>query len=194
MAFPADESWVVLSPIEASIKRKIEAVGTPLREWDIHIYRGVLTGCNEAFIIPTSRRDEILAACRDEAERERTAALIRRNARHPAEPARSPTSEAVRHSNPTTADRNSAPAPASLSAPRRTGTPPQRPTIGRFRPSAARREARGECRPKTQGAHSPRVAQHGAPRAVSPPQNAHRPGSAPACCGRNDRFARCVSW
>ena len=79
MAFPADESWVVLSPIEASIKRKIEAVGTPLREWDIHIYRGVLTGCNEAFIIPTSRRDEILAACRDEAERERTAALIRPN-------------------------------------------------------------------------------------------------------------------
>ena len=77
MAFPADESWVVLSPIEASIKRKIEAVGTPLREWDIHIYRGVLTGCNEAFIIPTARRDEILAACRDEDERRRTAELIR---------------------------------------------------------------------------------------------------------------------
>ena len=77
MAFPADESWVVLSPIEASIKRKIEAVGTPLQEWDISINYGIKTGCNEAFIIPTSRRDEILAACRDEAERERTAALIR---------------------------------------------------------------------------------------------------------------------
>ena len=76
-AFPADESWVILSPIEAAIKRKIEAVGTPLSEWDIHIYRGVLTGCNEAFIISTARRDEILAACRDEAERERTAELIR---------------------------------------------------------------------------------------------------------------------
>ena len=76
-AFPAEESWVILSPIEASIKRKIEAVGTPLSEWDIHIYRGVLTGCNEAFIIPTSRRDEILAACRDEDERRRTAELIR---------------------------------------------------------------------------------------------------------------------
>ncbi|MBF1068521.1 MAG: class I SAM-dependent DNA methyltransferase [Prevotellaceae bacterium] len=76
-AFPADESWVILSPIEASIKRKIEAVGTPLSEWDIHIYRGVLTGCNEAFIIPTARRDEILAACRDEDERRRTAELIR---------------------------------------------------------------------------------------------------------------------
>jgi len=77
MAFPADESWVILSPIEASIKRKIEAVGTPLSEWDIHIYRGVLTGCNEAFIIPTARRDEILAACRDEDERRRPAELIR---------------------------------------------------------------------------------------------------------------------
>lgn len=75
-AFPADESWVILSPIEAAIKRKIEAVSTPLSEWDIYIYRGVLTGCNEAFIISTARRDEILAACRDEAERERTAELI----------------------------------------------------------------------------------------------------------------------
>lgn len=69
---------MIPSPIEAAIKRKIAAVGTPLQEWDIHIYRGVLTGCNEAFIIPIARRDEILAACRDEAERERerTAELI----------------------------------------------------------------------------------------------------------------------
>ena len=76
-AFPAEESWVILSPIEASIKRKIEAVGTPLSEWDISINYGIKTGCNEAFLISTARRDEILAACRDEAERERTAELIR---------------------------------------------------------------------------------------------------------------------
>ena len=76
-AFPAEESWVILSPIEASIKRKIEAVGTPLSEWDISINYGIKTGCNEAFIISTARRDEILVACRDEAERERTAELIR---------------------------------------------------------------------------------------------------------------------
>ncbi len=76
-AFPAEESWVILSPIEASIKRKIEAVGTPMSEWDISINYGIKTGCNEAFIISTARRDEILAACRDEAERERTAELIR---------------------------------------------------------------------------------------------------------------------
>ena len=76
-AFPADESWVILSPIEAAIKRKIEAVGTPLSEWDISINYGIKTGCNEAFIISTARRDEILAACRDEDERRRTAELIR---------------------------------------------------------------------------------------------------------------------
>ena len=75
--FPAEESWVILSPIEASIKRKIEAVGTPLSEWDISINYGIKTGCNEAFIISTARRDEILAACRDEDERRRTAELIR---------------------------------------------------------------------------------------------------------------------
>ena len=42
--FSSSDSWVILSPIEQSIKRKIEAVGTPLKDWDINIYRGVLTG------------------------------------------------------------------------------------------------------------------------------------------------------
>ena len=75
--FSTSESWVILSPIEQSIKRKIEAVGTPLKEWDINIYRGVLTGCNEAFIITTEKRNEILANCQTEEERERTGNIIR---------------------------------------------------------------------------------------------------------------------
>ena len=75
--FATSDSWVILSPIEQSIKAKIEAVGTPLKDWDINIYRGVLTGCNEAFIIDTAKRDEILANCKSDDERERTAALIR---------------------------------------------------------------------------------------------------------------------
>ena len=75
--FSTSDSWVVLSPIEQSIKRKIEAVGTPLKDWDINIYRGVLTGCNEAFIISTAKRNEILANCQTEDERKRTAELIR---------------------------------------------------------------------------------------------------------------------
>ena len=76
-SFEGDAAWVILSPIEQSIKQKIEAVGTPLKDWDINIYRGVLTGCNEAFIISTEKRDEILANCQTEDERKRTEELIR---------------------------------------------------------------------------------------------------------------------
>jgi len=55
------ESWVVLSPIEQRIKEKIERIGTPLKDWDINIYRGVLTGYNEAFIIDGNKKDELIA-------------------------------------------------------------------------------------------------------------------------------------
>ena len=75
--FSSSDSWVILSPIEQCIKRKIEAVGTPLKDWDINIYRGVLTGYNDAFIISTEKRDEILANCQSEEERKKTAELIR---------------------------------------------------------------------------------------------------------------------
>ena len=75
--FSNEESWVILSPIEQSIKQKIESVGTPLKDWDIKIYRGVLTGYNDAFIISTEKRNEILANCQTEDERLRTAELIR---------------------------------------------------------------------------------------------------------------------
>ena len=75
--FSSSDSWVILSPIEQSIKRKIEAVGTPLKDWDINIYRGVLTGYNDAFIISTEKRNEILANCQSEEEHKKTAELIR---------------------------------------------------------------------------------------------------------------------
>ena len=76
-AFTASDSWVILSPIEQSIKRKIEAAGVPLKDWDINIYRGVLTGYNEAFIISTEKRNEILANCKTPEEHKRTEELIR---------------------------------------------------------------------------------------------------------------------
>ena len=75
--FRGSDSWVILSPIEQSIKRKIEAVGTPLKDWDIQINYGIKTGYNDAFIIDTAKRDEILANCQSEDERKRTAELIR---------------------------------------------------------------------------------------------------------------------
>ena len=75
--FSNSDSWVILSPIEQSIKRKIEAVGTPLKDWDIQINYGIKTGFNDAFIISTEKRNEILANCKDADERKRTEELIR---------------------------------------------------------------------------------------------------------------------
>jgi hypothetical protein len=75
--FKGGDSWVILSSIEQSIKRKVEAIGVPLKDWDIQINYGIKTGCNEAFIINTEKREEILANCKNEEERARTAELIR---------------------------------------------------------------------------------------------------------------------
>ena len=76
ITFGAD-AWSILSDIELSIKNKIEAAGTPLKDWDVDIYRGVLTGYNDAFIISSEKREEILENCADESEKQRTAAIIR---------------------------------------------------------------------------------------------------------------------
>ena len=71
------DAWTILSDIELSIKTKVESVGVPLKDWDVEIYRGVLTGYNDAFIISSEKRNEILDNCADEEERERTSAIIR---------------------------------------------------------------------------------------------------------------------
>ena len=62
MEVPAKgEPWAILSPAEFTLKQKIEDVGKPLKDWDINIYRGIVTGCNEAFIIDESKREELIA-------------------------------------------------------------------------------------------------------------------------------------
>jgi len=52
---------VILSEIEQRIKAKIEAIGTPLKEWDISINYGIKTGFNDAFIINGEKRAELIA-------------------------------------------------------------------------------------------------------------------------------------
>lgn len=66
-----------MTDIERSIKAKIEAVGTPLRDWEISINYGIKTGFNDAFIIDSAKREQILTNCKTNEERERTAAIIR---------------------------------------------------------------------------------------------------------------------
>ncbi|MCQ2673362.1 class I SAM-dependent DNA methyltransferase [Helicobacter pylori] len=78
------ESFIFANATLLDLRDKIESIGTPLKDWGIQIYRGILTGCNEAFIIPTEKRDAILKNCddvqKDEkgmSERERTKELIK---------------------------------------------------------------------------------------------------------------------
>ncbi len=71
------ESFIFANAALLDLRDKIESVGTPLKDWDIQIYRGILTGANEAFIIPTEKREEILNACKTQEERERTEKLIK---------------------------------------------------------------------------------------------------------------------
>lgn len=71
------ESFIFANTSLLDLRGKMESVGAPLKDWDIQIYRGILTGCNEAFIIPTEKRNAILNACKTQEERERTEALIK---------------------------------------------------------------------------------------------------------------------
>ncbi|GAA7107473.1 hypothetical protein HpBGD24_09970 [Helicobacter pylori] len=71
------ESFIFADATLLDLRDKMENIGTPLKDWGIQIYRGILTGCNEAFIIPTEKREEILNACKTQEERKRTEALIK---------------------------------------------------------------------------------------------------------------------
>ncbi|MCM1222710.1 MAG: Eco57I restriction-modification methylase domain-containing protein, partial [Lachnospiraceae bacterium] len=71
------ESFIFSDSKLTALKAKIEAKGTPLKDWDINIYRGVLTGYNEAFIIDSEKREEILAKCKNEEEIIRTSEIIK---------------------------------------------------------------------------------------------------------------------
>jgi len=69
--------WFIGTSAEQKLKEKIEKIGKPLKDWNVNIYYGIKTGLNEAFIIDSNKREEILANCRTEEERKRTEAIIK---------------------------------------------------------------------------------------------------------------------
>ncbi|PUD41249.1 class I SAM-dependent DNA methyltransferase [Helicobacter pylori] len=71
------ESFIFANATLLDLRDKIESIGTSLKDWGIQINYGIKTGANEAFIIPTEKRDEILNACKTQEERERTERLIK---------------------------------------------------------------------------------------------------------------------
>ncbi|RVY64204.1 class I SAM-dependent DNA methyltransferase [Helicobacter pylori] len=78
------ESFIFANTTLLDLREKIEQSGTPFKDWGIQINYGIKTGANEAFIIPTEKRDAILKNCDDAqkdergmSERERTKELIK---------------------------------------------------------------------------------------------------------------------
>ncbi len=71
------ESFIFANATLLDLRGKMESVGTPLKDWNIQINYGIKTGANEAFIITTEKREEILNACKTKEERKRTETLIK---------------------------------------------------------------------------------------------------------------------
>ena len=63
-----DTTWGVLSPLEQRVLDKMWSVGTPLKDWDININRGVTTGYNRAFVVEESVWRNLMAKDRRSAE------------------------------------------------------------------------------------------------------------------------------
>ena len=56
-----DAPWSILSAVEWRVLDKMRATGKPLTDWDVQIKRGIITGCNAAFIIDQETRDTLIA-------------------------------------------------------------------------------------------------------------------------------------
>ena len=57
----SEDAFLIVPKNQALIKKRIEAVGKPLKDWDISISRGIVTGLNEAFIINGKKKNELIS-------------------------------------------------------------------------------------------------------------------------------------
>lgn len=57
--FP-ESSWIILNSPANAIKNKVESLGKPLKDWNIKINRGILTGLNDAFIIDSETKNLLI--------------------------------------------------------------------------------------------------------------------------------------
>ena len=76
--FQGDETWTIMPECIMRIQKKVENCGKKLKDWDVYIYRGILTGCNPVFVINGEQRELILRNCETEAEYLKTNEVIRR--------------------------------------------------------------------------------------------------------------------
>ena len=56
----SNEYWSITTDERENVKQKLKEKGKPLAEWDISIYRGILTGLNEVFIIDGATKNALV--------------------------------------------------------------------------------------------------------------------------------------
>ncbi|MEO9966951.1 MAG: Eco57I restriction-modification methylase domain-containing protein [Reichenbachiella sp.] len=56
----SENSFILTKEHDLKVKKKIEEVGTILKDWDIQIYRGLLTGFNDAFIVDAATKERLI--------------------------------------------------------------------------------------------------------------------------------------
>jgi type II restriction/modification system DNA methylase subunit YeeA len=56
-----ETSWIISDKQTVAIKQKVEEQGVKIIDWDLNINYGIKTGLNEAFIITTEKKDELIA-------------------------------------------------------------------------------------------------------------------------------------
>ena len=75
--FNGDEDWVIRNETDWEILKKVRATCKHLTSWHPVLYRGLLTGRNDVFIVNGGKRKEILNNCKTEEERKRTEDLFK---------------------------------------------------------------------------------------------------------------------
>lgn len=58
----SEDAWGIFTKDKQEIKLKFFKNGKPLNQWNVKIYRGILTGLNEAFIIDDKKKRELIFA------------------------------------------------------------------------------------------------------------------------------------
>ncbi|WP_428655995.1 Eco57I restriction-modification methylase domain-containing protein [Runella sp.] len=71
-----DNAWVILDRVHYDLKQHIEAQGKRIKEWEIVINRGVLTGFNDAFVIGSKAKKNAILE-RDETSKNIIKPLLR---------------------------------------------------------------------------------------------------------------------
>lgn len=73
----SDECWLIMDAMQCSIMAKIKGKTSSLKDWNVSINRGILTGFNDAFIIDDAQKDLIISQCVNKSERDKTNLIIR---------------------------------------------------------------------------------------------------------------------